>query len=464
MTTETFALPTSYTFGKVVGRIVYSIADTAEDVDDKPQARAAAGKVLFVPQVSGAKVTTGDYTAIVMNGTVSANLSSTGRILDAEGRQGVWLVTGIYKVLFDFTATSDGLRGTLPEFLIEVTADHTEGAPLDLASAAPASVPTGATVMTLVVPAGGAEGQILAKSATSGSLEWVDPEDIAGDPLPTGGTTGQALVKTSDANGAVGWGDVTSTVEGLSDATTVGKAVVKAADAAAARDAIGAQPAGSYATAAQGAKADTAVQPAALTTGLAGKADLVGGKVPASQIPDIAISEYLGAAANQAAMLALAGQKGDWATRTDLGTTWIITGTDPTQLSSWTALSYPAAPVLSVNGQTGSPTLEGITVAAAAKTTPVDADVMPVVDSAASNAWKKVTWANIKATLRAWLDSLYAAEPVMQGSTGNWPAANTTSATKHQTWIGYPGRNDPPAATGRPNAVAGVDSYIKREA
>jgi hypothetical protein len=40
-------------------------------------------------------------------------------------------------------------------------------------------------------------------------------------------------------------------------------------------------------------------------------------------------------------------------------------------------------------------------VAATAKTTPVDADVMPVQDSAASNAKKKVTWANIKATLAA---------------------------------------------------------------
>ena len=48
------------------------------------------------------------------------------------------------------------------------------------------------------------------------------------------------------------------------------------------------------ATAAQGSKADTAVQPAglssyattsALTTGLAGKADLSGGKVPSSQLP-----------------------------------------------------------------------------------------------------------------------------------------------------------------------------------
>lgn len=45
---------------------------------------------------------------------------------------------------------------------------------------------------------------------------------------------------------------------------------------------------------------------------------------------------------------------------------------------------------------------------ASAKTTPVDADTMPLIDSAASNALKKVTWANIKATLKTYFDTLYA--------------------------------------------------------
>ena len=44
---------------------------------------------------------------------------------------------------------------------------------------------------------------------------------------------------------------------------------------------------------------------------------------------------------------------------------------------------------------------------ASAKTTPVDADTMPLNDSAASNALKKVTWANIKATLKTYFDTLY---------------------------------------------------------
>jgi len=46
---------------------------------------------------------------------------------------------------------------------------------------------------------------------------------------------------------------------------------------------------------------------------------------------------------------------------------------------------------------------------ATAKTTPVDADTMPLNDSAASNVLKKVTWANVKATLKTYFDTLYQA-------------------------------------------------------
>lgn len=49
------------------------------------------------------------------------------------------------------------------------------------------------------------------------------------------------------------------------------------------------------------------------------------------------------------------------------------------------------------------------TNAAASKATPVDADALPIVDSAASNTLKKVTWANVKATLKSYFDSLYGA-------------------------------------------------------
>lgn len=48
------------------------------------------------------------------------------------------------------------------------------------------------------------------------------------------------------------------------------------------------------------------------------------------------------------------------------------------------------------------------THAATSKSTPVDADEIPLADSAASFGVKKVTWANIKATLKTYFDSIYA--------------------------------------------------------
>jgi hypothetical protein len=50
-------------------------------------------------------------------------------------------------------------------------------------------------------------------------------------------------------------------------------------------------------------------------------------------------------------MLALGGQRGDWATRTDLGTDWQLIADDPTLIGSWREHVYP---VSSVAGRTGA--------------------------------------------------------------------------------------------------------------
>jgi len=90
------------------------------------------------------------------------------------------------------------------------------------------------------------------------------------------------------------------------------------------------------------------------------KADLalsyvdLSGTVPQSAIPAIAITEYLGAVASQAAMLTLVGQRGDWCTRTDLGTDWQLIADDPATLASWREMTYPASLVQSVSGRTGA--------------------------------------------------------------------------------------------------------------
>lgn len=52
-------------------------------------------------------------------------------------------------------------------------------------------------------------------------------------------------------------------------------------------------------------------------------------------------------------------------------------------------------------------TMGDLTNSLTAKTTPVDADYVPLMDSAASNIWKKLSWSNIKATLKTYFDTLY---------------------------------------------------------
>ena len=74
---------------------------------------------------------------------------------------------------------------------------------------------------------------------------------------------------------------------------------------------------------------------------------------------------------------------------------------------------------------------------ATGKATPVDADEMPVSDSASSFSLKKLTWANLKATLLTWLQGTVFPSPGAIGSTT--PAAGsftTLSATGALTTAG----------------------------
>lgn len=143
----------------------------------------------------------------------------------------------------------------------------------------------------------------------------------------------------------------------VSDAGTTGKSVLLASTPTLARSAMGLGSASTsditdFATTAQGIKADNAIPTSAIGVTVAG---LTAGKLSASVIPNIAIVDYLGLVADQTAMLALVGQKGDWCVRGDTGTNWIITGDTPTLIGSWTQLTYPATggSVTSVAGRMG---------------------------------------------------------------------------------------------------------------
>lgn len=74
-----------------------------------------------------------------------------------------------------------------------------------------------------------------------------------------------------------------------------------------------------------------------------------------------------------------------------------------------------------------------VTHAAPSKTTPVDADELSIVDSAAGNVIKKLTWANLKATLKTYFDTLYQA---LDADLTSW--AGVTRASGFDTFTATP--------------------------
>lgn len=83
---------------------------------------------------------------------------------------------------------------------------------------------------------------------------------------------------------------------------------------------------------------------------------------------------------------------------------------------------------IAFNGSADITVIAPATVAASSKATPADADVLPIADSAASNVLKKLTWANIKATLKTYFDTLYLAL-VAPGASGNVLTSNGSAWT-----------------------------------
>lgn len=72
-------------------------------------------------------------------------------------------------------------------------------------------------------------------------------------------------------------------------------------------------------------------------------------------------------------------------------------------------------------------------VTGAAKTAPVDADSVVLVDSEAASVLKKLTWANVKATLKTYMDTLY--QP-LASALSSW--ASVTRASGFDTFAATP--------------------------
>ena len=88
-----------------------------------------------------------------------------------------------------------------------------------------------------------------------------------------------------------------------------------------------------------------------------GKADLVDGKVNPSQLPDLAISQYLGEVTTVERLALTVGQEGDWCFDTDDGVSYIVVNTPLNNPSNWKSITGANSNVVSVNGDSGVVTL-----------------------------------------------------------------------------------------------------------
>ena len=210
----TVTIPTSEAqYGYVVGRVIRALGDSA-DADDKPDAVAATGKVTFTPKATLGRTT--DYSAFIVREKIDAPLDAEGNLVRYEGATpaGISLTVGAYKVEFALAS------GSIPSFEIEVTAGHTQAAPLDLVTAAPYVPPTGVTVNTMLVPADAVVGQVLSWSASG--LDWVDMAAAAGGVSSVAGRTGAVVLSSADLTDAASLAtdaELTAGLAGKADAS-----------------------------------------------------------------------------------------------------------------------------------------------------------------------------------------------------------------------------------------------------
>lgn len=441
-------------YGKVVGRLVNIIADGPDEDEfpisgGYPDAVPMTGRVTFTARASRVLVVGAEPSPVtVFSAPVTAQLDENG-YLTHNGKRGVFLLAPsvetnppewTYTVKYDL----QDYEGNAVTHIFDMEIVEYEPGP-NPADPDAGSTAVDLTVVTPVNPAPGQptvvgpQGDTIIDITLSGDgsalvfhVQRVSGVDLESVDIPAlGDLVGAVAVAESARDEAVTAADDATSFAGVAGAAAT-LAVEKAEEAA---GYVGGVADGAISTPkvqdgavtlaktsagvqASLGKADTAVQPAALTS----KADLSAGKLLASQLPDLAVVEFKGSVATQAAMLALTAERGDWVFRSDLGTNWIVIAEPASALANWRALNYPASPVASVAGKTGVVTLVPGDIAGTAVVTTDGrlSDTRTPTDGTVTNA-KVPAGANI--------------DPTKLG-TGRVVGSNNGTPTSLTLWVG----------------------------
>ncbi len=255
----------------------------------------------------------------------------------------------------------------------------------------------------------------LAKGVTGGDTHNHDGGDgaqiayAALSGLPTLGTAAAAATGDFEAAGAVSTHNVTSGVHGIS---AWGATLVDDANVSAARTTLGLGTAATtastaYATSTQGANADSH----AANTGNPHSVSKT--QVGLGSVDNTSDASKPVSTAQQTAL----NLKANLASPTFTGTVGGITAA---------MVGAPSGSGTSTGTNTGdsatpaetTTTIGNLVQSATSKTTPVDADHIGLMDSAASNIWKKLSWANIKTALSSVFVTLAGVSQTVTGKIG----------------------------------------------
>lgn len=159
------------------------------------------------------------------------------------------------------------------------------------------------------------------------------------------------------------------------------------------------------------------------------KADLVNGKIPASQMPDIALGTAI-PVDTEAEMLQLTPsqvQPGDLAVRPD--GTFMLVEHIPGNINSWKRITSDNA-VSSVNGETGAVTLSYVDVGARSATAKIPSDEIIGLDSLLMNKADKSAVDNAHTRITTQSGRIDTLTGVVNGMEGAWAQA-VQDATRH---------------------------------